>query len=558
MKGILFSFFAALLFSHLTAQINITVGPYLQSPTPTSIKVMWRTDSTSSATVKYGTDPGNLTLSATDPTVTDKHTVSISGLNPFTTYYYAAYNDSIFVEGGDTIHKFKTFPTSTDPGHVRAWCIGDFGKGNTKESQVRDSYPFDSIETNLWLWLGDNVYDNGTEEEYVTKVFDSIYGYKKLMKGLPFHPCPGNHDYGVISPPQSTVNPPSHTGPYYDFVDVYTGGESGGVASNYELYYSFDYRNVHFISLNSELGSLTTPSHNWTGASIPFILPNNFTSSQMSQWLEQDLTANTKPWVVVYFHQPPYTDGSHKSSDLYEAYMRGMRENYCPIFEQYGVDIVLCGHSHVYERSYLVKGSYGEDANINTSTMILQNKSGVLANGEAYTKSMVGANPNQGTVYVVTGNSGSNESSPDFNHPYMYSEYGCDTCIGSFILDVEGAQLDGRFLDAYGNVRDHFTILKTLNSGVNEMSASPITDLFVVPNPFSNVTKLSFILNASEKVNLFLTDLHGRVIEVAQQFMMSGSHEVEIDAKKLNLSKGVYNLSIKTTSGETSRKIVLQ
>lgn len=151
-----------------------------------------------------------------------------------------------------------------------------------------------------------------------------------------------------------------HAGPYYDFVDTYKNAEAGGVASGNHLYYSFDYANVHFISLNSELGSVFSGTDDWTGVN-PFV---NFTTYSMLQWLQQDLQANTKPWTVVYFHQPPYTDGSHDSGAFWEVYVKAMRENFAPIWEQYGVDIVLTGHSHVYERSYLVKGCYCDAGDI--------------------------------------------------------------------------------------------------------------------------------------------------------------------------------------------------
>ena len=54
----------------------------------------------------------------------------------------------------------------------------------------------------------------------------------------------------------------------------------------------------------------------------------------MVDWLHADLQANTQPWVIVYFHQPPYTDGSHDSGQFYEVFMKTMRENFAEIFEQ--------------------------------------------------------------------------------------------------------------------------------------------------------------------------------------------------------------------------------
>lgn len=556
MKKILPLFFNLFAFSFLFSQAVVTVGPYLQSPTPGSIKIKWRSDSSCTAKVMYGTDPANLTLTATDTVVTTKHTVLLTGLTAYTKYFYAIYNDNSFAEGGDTAHSFRTFPVAGTNAHIRAWVIGDFGKGNSKQARVRDSYPgFDSVETNLWLWLGDNVYDDGTEAEYLTKVFDSVYGYQKIMKNLPFEPAPGNHDYNSISPVAAPVAPLSQTGPYLDLVDVYRNAEAGGTPTGHELFYSFDYGNAHFVSLNSELGSIFSSSNDWTGVN-PF---NNFTSSPMTQWLHQDLTANTKPWVIVYFHQPPYTDGSHDAGAFWEIYMKAMRENFAEIWEQYGVDLVLCGHSHVYERSKLVKGSYGDAGDI-TAANIIQDRNGVDAQGQAYVKYTQGANANEGTVYVVNGNSGSTDDAPGFNHPYMISEYGCDTCCGSFILDIDSNRLDGRHLDMGGTIRDHFTIYKVFGSpvGLKEVTDNTIAELKVVPNPFSISTTVSFDLKKAESVSLHLNDAAGKRIEVFEGTLPKGNQALEVNAQKLKLAKGIYTLRLITTSGNISRSIVVQ
>ncbi|HLP18828.1 MAG TPA: metallophosphoesterase [Chitinophagales bacterium] len=546
-----------LFFFVANAQVNITVGPYLQCPTTNSVVIKWRTDSASTSKIMYGTDANNLNLSATDNAVTNWHTVKITGLTAYTRYYYAVYNDNTFAEGGDTQHTFKTFPVTGAPTHVRAWAIGDFGKGNSKQALVRDSYPFDNEETDLWLWLGDNVYDDGTEQEYLTKVFDSTYGFQKIMKSLPFEPAPGNHDYNSVSPVASPKPPLQHTGPYYDFVDVYTQGEAGGVATGHELFYSYNYGNVHFVSLNSELGSVFSANDDWTGVN-PFA---TFNGSPMTQWLHQDLAANTLPWVVVYLHQPPYTDGSHDAGAFYEIYMKAIRENFAEIWEQYGVDLVLCGHSHVYERSYLVKGSYGDAGDI-TPFNYVQNTNGVDSMGQAFIKYSQGFNPNQGTVYVVCGNSGSSDDAPGFNHPYMYAEYGCDTCIGSFVLDVDSNRLDGRFLDAYGNIRDHFTIKKLNEADPNAVRevkpASFLSKLQVAPNPFSNKTMASFELLKSESLKITLSDAVGKVTSVYEGTLTKGAQEIEINAQQLKLAKGIYNLQISTGTQTEAKTLIIQ
>lgn len=557
MKKSIFFSIACSIMATTFAQVSVTVGPYLQSPTPNSVKVLWRTDSLTTVKVTYGTNLNALTQAVIDTAVSSRHAVKLSNLSPYTRYYYAIYNDTVLAEGGDSLHTFRTFPVSGTNTPVRVWAIGDFGKGNDKQARVRDAYAnYDSIGTDLWLWLGDNVYQDGTEAEYLTKVFDSVYGYQKIMKHLPFEPSPGNHDYNSIAPVGSSIDPLQNTGPYFDLVDVYKNAEAGGVATGHELFYSFDYGNVHFVSLNSEIGSIFSASYDWTGAS-PF---NTFTTSPMSQWLHQDLQANTKPWTVVYFHQPPYTDGSHDAGSFWEIYMRAMRQNFAEIWEQYGVDLVLCGHSHVYERSYLVRGAYEEAADITVFNYV-QTTSGVEAQGEAYIKYTQGTNANYGTVYVVQGNSGSSDDAPPFGHPYMYAEYGCDTCCGSLVLDIDSNRLDGRHIDMYGQEQDHFTIYKVFGaapSGVKELADVVFDKLSIVPNPFSNSTTVSFDLNKSELVQVNLLDALGQVVPVFEGDMPKGNNRLEINATKLKLAKGVYTVQLKAQDRQLSRQIVIQ
>lgn len=517
---------------------------------------MWRSAGVSTATVKCGTDMANLNMTFND-TATDRHDVAITGLTAFTKYYYAIYDGNTLLEGGDAEHWFRTFPNAGEVAPFRVWAIGDFGKGNTKQAAVRDAYLnfSDTTETNLWIWLGDNVYNDGLDSEYVTKDFDSVYGYSKVMKHLPFLPAPGNHDYNSVSPVTNPKPPLQHTGPYYDIVDVYKNGEAGGVATGHELFYSYDYRNAHFISLNSEVGAVlnTNPADDWTGAN-PF---QTFTSSPMTDWLTQDLQANTKPWVIVYFHQPPYTDGSHESTAFYEVYMKAMREHFAPIFEQYGVDLVVCGHTHVYERSYLVRGSYGDPADI-TPFNILENRSGNDAQGQAYVKYTQGPEANYGTVYVNNGNSGSSETSPGFNHPYMYAEYGCDTCCGSFVIDIDGNKLNGRHIDMHGTERDNFTIYKVNSvNGINDVTADNVSNLKVTPNPFKNTTQLTFDLKHTAQVNLQLTDVAGKVINVYNGTLNQGKQTLAIDAAQLQLASGVYVVRL-NTNGKISAKSVIK
>jgi hypothetical protein len=81
----------------------------------------------------------------------------------------------------------------------------------------------------------------------------------------------------------------------------------------------------------------------------------------MANWLKQDLlVAQSSEWIIAYWHHPPYTKGTHDSDNplFYDFEMVEMREQIVPLLENGGVDLVLAGHSHVYERTPLIDGHY--------------------------------------------------------------------------------------------------------------------------------------------------------------------------------------------------------
>ncbi|MHC4207280.1 MAG: Calx-beta domain-containing protein, partial [Planctomycetota bacterium] len=155
----------------------------------------------------------------------------------------------------------------------------------------------------------------------------------------------------------------------------------------------------------------------------------------------------------AFWHHPPYSKGSH-DSDV-SGTQTDMREEALPLLEDGGVDIVLCGHSHAYERSFLLDGHYGLSTSL-TSDMILDPGDGKTDGDGAYQKQSVGPNPHEGTIHIVAGSSGRISSGP-LDHPVMVTSL---LELGSVVLDVDGGRLDARFIDATGNVDDYFTMFK--------------------------------------------------------------------------------------------------
>lgn len=547
------------------AQHNVVRGPYLQELTDTSVVVCWRTDQASDSRVYFSQNLGVQTNYVDSFGQYIDHKVKISGLNPSSTYYYHIGSSAQILAGGSINYRFRTAPTPGAVNPIRVWAIGDFGKANAEQKLVRDAYInfTDTTHTDVWLWLGDNAYSDGTDQEYQDKVFDSLNAYGKIMPYMPFMPAPGNHDYLSISPPSpiSSIDPYAHTGPYYDIVDVPTNAECGGFPSGTELYYSFDYGNAHFISVNSELGSLNllNSSHDWIGT-LPYFntFASPFTSSPMTDWLHNDLQQNQQKWVIVYFHQPPYTDGSHTTEAFWEVFMKAMRENILPVLEQYNVDLILSGHSHVYERSYLIKGHYDDLSTFDPNTMIIDGSSGYENLGEEYVKNTSVQNGDEGTIYIVCGNSASKESNPGLQYPAMYYGYGCDTCVGSLVLDINGDRLDGKFITGYNDILDEFTIVKADTGQVTNgfYSVSSGATFSIYPNPFNEMINISFRDYNKGNLRIELLDIKGQLLNVLyQDGYTKGQLNLNFTNRLKGLSKGNYLIRIVGDDFSAVRKI---
>jgi hypothetical protein len=212
---------------------------------------------------------------------------------------------------GDAQAPIVSFPLK--PGSVRFAVIGDNGTGDSYEYDVaqqmvreRASFPFDFV-----VMLGDNIYGGHSSKDFALK-FERPY-HSLLESGVKFYASLGNHD----DPIECLYKPFNMDGRHY---------------------YSYSRDNVHFIALDS-----------------------NYMDATQLDWLQKDLRGNTSPWKVVYFHHPLYSDARFHGPDT------DLRQRVEPLFEQYGVDVVLSGHEHVYERLrpqhgiyYFVLGNAGQ------------------------------------------------------------------------------------------------------------------------------------------------------------------------------------------------------
>jgi acid phosphatase type 7 len=437
---------ALVLCSALEAATTVVRGPYLQSATPTSLVVRWRTDSTEASVVSYGTDRAQLTSTAKAEGISSEHIVQLNGLKPNTKYYYAvgaiplpppnaekkaAAEDA---PGRATINSFTTPPAVGPAKPTRVWVLGDAGTKNAVQTAVRDVYyKFNgNRQTDAILLLGDNAYPDGTDADYQKGIFEM---YNTILRSSPLWSCIGNHD-------GKSSNSITQSGVYYDIFTFPTQGQAGGVVSATEAYYSFDYANIHFIALDSHDSDRSA-------------------EGAMMQWLKADLAATQRDWIIAFFHHPTYTKGTHDSDKDTDSQgrMNDMRALFLPVLEQGGVDLVLTGHSHVYERSWLMDGHYGKSTTFDAGKHVKQKKDGRPDGEGVYRKPRARA-PHVGEVNIVTGSAGhagSASKPPALNHPAFYLSL---NEAGSSVVDVDGLKLEFTFLNEKGEKRDWFTIVK--------------------------------------------------------------------------------------------------
>ena len=193
-----------------------------------------------------------------------------------------------------------TLPQEKDA--IRFAIIGDSGTGNAQQyetarrlAQAHDKFPFEFV-----LMMGDNIYGRKRPEDFQHK-FE--LPYKPLLdKGVSFYACLGNHDESEEE--------------YYKPFNM-----------NGHRYYSFTRGDVRFFALDS-----------------------NYLDPEQLTWLTRELQNAPEKWKIVFFHHPLYSSAATHGSS------KELRDILEPLFQKYGVQIVLSGHDHVYERSLPQKG----------------------------------------------------------------------------------------------------------------------------------------------------------------------------------------------------------
>jgi tartrate-resistant acid phosphatase type 5 len=254
---------------------------------------------------------------------------------------------------------------SPTPSAITFAAIGDYGWSGIGAREVAALVA--EHDPDLVITLGDNNYPYGaswTIEKNITA------NYGRFIADGRFYPTLGNHD-------MTTDN----GRPYFDYFDL----------PGNERYYDFVWEDIHFFAINSD----------WREAD------GISAGSAQATWLQEHLARSTSPWQVVYFHAPPFVSFAAKQVPAMDW-----------PFADWGADLVLSGHAHLYERL-----------------------------------------ENNGLTYIVNG-LGGYTIYPFDEVPHPHSQVRYNDNFGALFVEVTAGALQGRFITRDGSVADSWTISK--------------------------------------------------------------------------------------------------
>lgn len=524
--------FLFLFSSQISAQV--TRQPYLQIVTPNSIVIRWDTQTSEIGTVYYGSSATSPTGSRSEGIAKTKHEIAITGLTPKQKYYYSITGPS----GVTTDQYFVTAPLPGNKQFARIWVVSDFGQSASATDDARRAvtvnewkkFNNNELHTDFVLSLGDQS-EIDTEDQLQANYFNQL---QNVLKTTPLFTVVGNHetsDDRVVY--KSTFSLP-------------TNGEAGGIASGTEDYYSFDYGNIHVVSLSVE--------------GVPV-------GGAQTAWLQNDLARNKSDWLIAIMHRPMHSAGYHKSDG--DATALSQKTNWLPLLEAAGVDLILAGHNHVYERSYLLDNLTGNSASITTANKV-DTALGRTDADHAYHKET--GQPHQGTIFINCEAGGTSNDAKYLTTPFSYfpvvfkgSDY-----EGSLVIDVDGSnRMDVKFLcdagDVSGNhIWDYFSIVKTQKATSVSNNANLVPSEFAVtnyPNPFNPSTKISYSIPAAGYVHVALYDLLGRnVATLVDEVKEGGIHITQWSGKDVlgnEVASGVYVVQLRAGGFMKNAKMIL-
>ena len=283
------------------------VAPYLQYPTGDSIVISWETSKEAPGRVEYGTGVPFKDKVAVNPGT--MQAAKLTGLKPGTSYFYRVVCDD--PAGGELTSPILSFQTDPGPGSPFVFAtIGDTQRNPRITGQVATR----ALENRpaFVIHVGD-VVDNGPDKaEWVNELFRPC---QELFGRIPVLPCIGNHERNHKF--------------YYQYFSL----------PEPEYHYSFRYGDAEFFSIDSNkpLGPGTT----------------------QHLWLDKALAESKAKWKICFHHHPAYSSDSDDYGDTFAGKPSRLGDanprQLLPVYERHGVDLVLNGHVHLYERTHPIR-----------------------------------------------------------------------------------------------------------------------------------------------------------------------------------------------------------
>ena len=361
---------------------NLHIYPYLQYATPTSIIIKWETIRPTEGKVTYSEDM-SFNNEVIESSPVKIHEIKLDGLKPGTRYNYKVSYDNSSLESA-------SFTTAPVPG-TQNWRMVAYGDNRTyPETHRRIVTQILKLNPSMIIHSGDLVARGDNYAQWKEQYFDPMKG---LSENITVFPSLGNHE----------MNSPL----YYEYMSL--PDENG------ESYYSFDYGNAHFIALNSN------------EREAPFEI-----DSEQTKWLIKDLKENADAeWKIVFFHHPLFR--CHPTRGI-----EPQRWVWQEVFEDYGVDLVVNGHDHYYQRTYGIGSYQGQ--------------------------------PSRGVYHLISGGGGAP------NYPIVPKVHAANrrSVHHITVMDFLGDRMIGRAIDDEGNIFDAFVYDKEAENSPEEFIASEV------------------------------------------------------------------------------------
>jgi len=306
---------------------------------------------------------------------------------------------------------FKTAPRGRKP--FRWTSYGDLATPNTAWtlSSPQSAFAVKAVERFqplFHLLNGDLCYANLNPTAQPSVWADFGNNVQASASRRPWMPCPGNHEIEFGNGAQG----------FDSYLSRYTLPPNGTAFPG--LWYRFQVGSVLFISLSADdviyqdsgaFVSGPSPLQPAPSTGNPPIAPgtslyvHGYSQGAQTRWLERTLEAGSRDhsvdWIIVQMHQDALSSSKNgNGSD------KGIRETWLPLFDRYGVDLVLCGHDHDYERSWPVRGcnhNVGRDVLSGAPVDTLQPNPVIRSNpaNGAFDTSL-------GTIHFILGGGGTN------------------------------------------------------------------------------------------------------------------------------------------------------